>query len=89
MQHQIVDTVHILGLQNFDDYSRLNLLEVTIDSNSVIERLSNYKKYKFRFIIASLKLSRSMQNDSEAIFITCDGLTEAKVHLSIRNYTKR
>ena len=89
MQHQIVDTVHILGWQNFDDYSRLNLLEVTIDSNSVIERLSNCKKYKFRFIIVSLKLSRSVQNDSEAIFITCDGLTEAKVHLSIRNYTKR
>ena len=89
MQHQIVDTVHILGLQNFDDYSRLNLLKVTIDSNSVIERLSNCKKYKFRFIIVSLKLSRSVQNDSEAIFITCDGLTEAKVHLSIRNYTKR
>ena len=89
MQHQIVDTVHILGLQNFDDCSRLNLLEVTIDSTSVIERLSNCKKYKFRFIIVSLKLSRSVQNDSEAIFITCDGLTEAKVHLSIRNYTKR
>ena len=89
MQHQIVDTVHILGLQNFDDYSRLNLLEVTIDSNSVIERLSNCEKYKFRFTIVSLKLSRSVQNDSEAIFITCDGRTEAKVHLSIRNYTKR
>ena len=33
MPHEIVDTVHILGLQNFDDYGRLNPVEITIDSN--------------------------------------------------------
>ena len=50
MSHEIVDTIHILGLQNFDDYGCLNPVEKTIDSNKIIETLSNYKKHKFRFI---------------------------------------
>ena len=51
MSHEIADTVHILGLQNFDDYARLNAIEIAIDSNKIIDMLSSYKKYKFRFII--------------------------------------
>ena len=31
MSHEIVDTVHSVGLQNFDDYYHLNPLEITID----------------------------------------------------------
>ena len=78
MSHEIVDTVRILGLQNFDDYGRLNPVEITIDSNKIIETLSNYKKYKFRFIIESLLFSTNLQNNTDIIFITCDGLMEAK-----------
>ena len=57
MLYKIVDTIHILGLQNFNGNSRLNLVEITIDSNKIIEALTNYKKYKFRFIIESLLFS--------------------------------
>ena len=78
MSHEIVDTVCILGLQNFDDYGRLNPVEITIDSNKIIETLSNYKKYKFRFIIESLLFSTNLQNNTDVIFITCDGLMEVK-----------
>ena len=78
IQSEIVDTIHILGLQNFDNYSRFNPLEITIDSNSTIETQSKYKRYKFRFIIDSLLFSSRVQNDTEVIFITCYGLTEAK-----------
>ena len=46
MSKEIVDTVHILGLQNSDDYSFLNPVEIAIDSNKIIEALSNYKNYK-------------------------------------------
>ena len=63
MSHEIVDTIHILGLQNFDDYGRLNIVEITIDSNKIIETLSNYKKYEFRFIIEILLLSTNLQNN--------------------------
>ena len=63
MSHEIVDTIHIPGLQNFDDYGRLNIVEITIDSNKIIETLSNYKKYEFRFIIEILLLSTNLQNN--------------------------
>ena len=43
MSHEIVDTVRILGLQNFDDYGRLNPVEITIDSNKIIETLQIIK----------------------------------------------
>ena len=45
MSHEIVDTVHIPGLQNFGEYGRLNPVEITFDSNKIIETLTNYKKY--------------------------------------------
>ena len=54
MQDKLVDTIHILGLKNFDDYSHLNPIEITIDLNSVIKTLSSYKKYKFRLIVCYL-----------------------------------
>ena len=44
MSHEIVNTIHILGLQNFDNYGRLNPVEIAIVSNKIIEMLSNYKK---------------------------------------------
>ena len=28
MSHEIVDTVHVLRLQNFDDYGRVNPIEI-------------------------------------------------------------
>ena len=56
-------------------------MEITIDSNKIIETLSNYKKYKFRFIIESLLFSTNLQNKTGTIFITCDGLTEVKTTL--------
>ena len=39
IQSETVDTIHILGLQNFDNYSLLSPIEITIDSNSTIETL--------------------------------------------------
>ena len=60
MFRKTLDTVHILGLQNFDDYSHLNPVEITINSSKIFEMLSNYKKYKFRFIIESLLFSTNL-----------------------------
>ena len=54
MSHEIVDTVHILGLQNFGNYGHLNPVEITI------KKLSSYKNYKFRFIIESLLFSTNL-----------------------------
>lgn len=75
MQAEIVDTVHMLGLQKFDNYLRLNPIEITIASNSIKEALSSYRKYKFGFMVESLRFSTNVQSDTEIIFIMCDGLT--------------
>lgn len=75
MQAEIVDTIHILGLQKFDNYLRLNPIEITIASNSIKEALSSYRKYKFGFMVESLRFSTNVQSDTEIIFIMCDGLT--------------
>ena len=66
----MADSIHILELQDFDNYWRLNPIEITIDSKSIVETLSRYKEYKSRFIIESLLFSRRVQNDTEVIFIT-------------------
>ena len=54
MSHEIVDTVHILGLQKIGNYGHLNPVEITI------KKLSSYKNYKFRFIIESLLFSTNL-----------------------------
>ena len=79
--HEIVDIVQILGLQNLNGYDHLNPTEITIDSNKIIEMLSSYIKYKFRFIIESLLFSANLQNNIDVIFITCGALIEAKTAL--------
>ena len=81
MSHKIVDAIHIPGLQNFDNYRRLNPVEVTIDSNNIIKTLFNYQMYKFKFIIESLLFSTNLQNNTDVIFITCNSLMEAKTAL--------
>ena len=43
MSLEIIDTIYVLRLQNFISYIQMNLIEVTLDSNKIIERLANYK----------------------------------------------
>ena len=77
MSHKIVDTVHTLGLLKdyrlFEDYRYLNPIELTINLNKIIETLSSYKKYRFRFKIESLLFSTN--------FLRCSSLKEAKTAL--------
>ena len=53
VSHEIVNTVHILEFQNFNDSSSLNPVEIAINSNKIIKTLTSFKKYKFRFVIDS------------------------------------
>ena len=54
----------------------MNPIEAKFDSNKIFERLANYKKY--RFLVESLLFSSNLENDTNVIFITCDGLSDAK-----------
>ena len=56
----------------------MNPAEITFDSNEIVEDLSKYKIFKYRFLIESLLFSSNLQNDTDVIFITCNGLSDAR-----------
>ena len=88
MSLEIVDTIHMLGLQNFVNYGRMNPIEVTLDSNEIMEILATYSKCKYRFLVENLLFSSNLENDTNVIFITCDGLLDAKDAHIILKYTE-
>ena len=63
----------MFGLQNYVNYERMNL-----DLNDAIEKLWNYEKFKYRFLIENLLFSSNLENSTNVIFVTCNGLTNAK-----------
>ena len=78
MLQEIIKTVHFLGFQIFINYKRMNPVEITLDSNEIVEDLSKYRKFKYRFLIQSLLLSSNLQNDTDVIFIMCNDLSDAR-----------
>ena len=78
MSQKIIKTVHVLGLQSFINYERMNSVKITVDSNEIVEDLSKYKRFKCRFLIEILLFSSNLQNDTDVIFITCNGLSDAR-----------
>ena len=85
MSLEIVDNIHVLGLQNLVSCGRINPIEVTLDSNEIIERLSTCKKYKYRFLDVNLLFSSNLENDTDLICITSDGLSDVKGAVIIIN----
>ena len=73
MWQEITETIRMLGLQNFVNYERMNL-----DSNNTIEKLSNYKKFKFTFLIENLLFSLNWEKYTNVVFVTCNGFTNGK-----------
>ena len=79
----VVDTVSIIGLESFDNYTRLNPISITVSNNDLIGYLTQSKKYKYRLIPRGLLFGSNIVNDTQVIHVTCDGLSDAK--LSILN----
>ena len=46
VSQEIRETIRVLGLQNYVNYERMNPIEITLDSNDIIEKLSNHRKLK-------------------------------------------
>ena len=78
MPLEIDDTIHVLGLQNFINYRRMNPTEVTLNSTQIIEKLAICKKYKYGFLVENLLFSSNLENDTDVIFITCYDLSDVK-----------
>ena len=76
---QIKDEFLIAGLQNFEQYSKINSISVWIIDLNLENKLLFYsKKYKYRFIANSLLFSSSIKEDTKVIFITTNGLNDTK-----------
>ena len=76
---QIKDEFLIEGLQKFEQYSKINHISVQIIDSDLQTKLRFYsKKYKYRFIANSLLFSSAIKEDTNAIFITTNGLNDAK-----------
>ena len=76
---QIKDEFLIEGLQKFEQYSKINPISVQIIDSDLQTKLRFYsKKYKYRFIANSLLFSSAIKEDTNAIFITTNGLNDAK-----------
>ena len=76
---QIKDEFKIEGLQNFEEYSKINPISVRIIDPDLQNKLLFYsKKYKYRFIANSLLFSSSIKEDAKTIFITSNGLNDGK-----------
>ena len=77
---QIIDSIEVLGIQN-NDYNFLNPIYISITSDSLTQKLTKYRKYRYRFVLQSLLFSSNIENDTDAIFVTCDGLNNANTAL--------
>ena len=77
MNLEIIDTICILGIQD-NDVNFLNPITISISSDTVIQKLTKYKKYRYRFLLESLLFSSNIENDTDIILNYCEGLSDAK-----------
>ena len=84
MAGEIVDTVNILGIQN-TDYSFLNPIYISINSDIVIQKLTKYKNYRYRFVLQSILFSSNIENETDVILVVSNGLNNAKKVLINKN----
>ena len=76
---QIKNEFKIESFQNFEKYSIINPVNIKITDSTIQKSLLFYvRKYKYRFAANSLLFSSSLQTDAKAIFITTNGLNDAK-----------
>ena len=81
---KIVKTFFVQGIQKFDQFKKLNPLNVEIIDSEIRNEISLYARsnyrYTFRFIVNSLLFSSGFTEDTKAIFIVTNSLLEAPTH---------
>ena len=79
MQMQIIDEFKIEGFQNFQQYLKINPINIQITDPEIQSKLLFYaNRYKYRFIVNSLLFSSSIQKVTNVIFIRTNGLNDTK-----------
>ena len=78
MPVDMVDEIKIMGLQSFNQYDKLNPVEVSIQNNEVNVYLNRFSRYKYCLIINNLLFSSPLTNGANVIFVSCNGLNYAR-----------
>ena len=79
MNRKTIDQVIIEGFQDSEQYMKINPINIEISDSEIQKKLPFYsKKYKYRFIANSLLFSSAIKEDTKAIFITTNRLSDAK-----------
>ena len=79
MNKKIIDQVIIEGFQDFEQYMKINPINIEISDSEIQTKLRFYsKRCKHRFIANSLLFGSAIIGNPNAIFITTNGLTDAK-----------
>ena len=79
MSYQMVDEFRIAGLQNYNVFEKSNPIKINILNSEMQGKLSRSgtRRYKYRFIIDSLLISSYLVQDTNGIFLICNGLNYA------------
>ena len=78
MSYELVDTVYINRLQEYDQYAKLNSVQITIKSSNKITDLGRYENYKYHFQQIVFYSAQPLQATLTFSLITYNGLNEAK-----------
>ena len=67
---KIIDEFRIEDLQSFDQYTKINPINIQITETTIQNKLSAYsKQYIYKFIINILLFSSSIQNDTNSYLL--------------------
>ena len=79
MNRKMINQVIIEGFQDFEQYMKINPINIEISDSEIQTKLLFYsKKYKYRLIANSLLPSTAIKKDTKAICIATNGLNDAK-----------
>ena len=79
MSGEITHEINIGGLQNLEKYNSLNPTEIHISDNNIVSASTKYRIYIYCF--TGLLLSLPFTNDTNMVFITCNGLNDSRKEL--------
>ena len=74
---EIIDIDRVLGSQ-VESENYLNTINISMNSNDFLKKLEKYKRNKYRFVLENFLFSSNLTNETDVIFLCCDGLSNAK-----------
>ena len=78
---EIIHFVLKPGQQSFEEEAEISPIEIKLKNDKIQNMFEKYKKHVARLRLEGSLFSSSMKNDTEKIFLTTNGLVDAKYNL--------